>query len=110
MEVAGLWVESNYFHALDLAVDENGFAHIAYHGYTLAGSTLLYLTNRDGGWTMDELDSFRDPGWSPAIVIGGGSIHITYLDRDFDPFFEAIYWAHHLIPDGLDNNCDGVVD
>ena len=61
----------------DMAIDEGGNLHIAYHD-TL-NEDLKYTTNAGKGWTISTVDSAGNVGVSPSIAIGpGGSVHISY--------------------------------
>ena len=61
-----------------LALDNDGYAHIATHYET--GLSLAYLTNKEGGWTRDIIDSDgADVGRYPTLALDGNdAVHIAY--------------------------------
>ena len=88
---------------IDLAVDERGALHVTY----AAGDgpcEIRYATNESGTWATETLSGdsidMYDASGSP-ITIGGGKVHLVYADPDIE-------YATHDLPNGADDDCDGV--
>lgn len=69
-----------YFYApLDLAIDGDGFAHIAYHDHDTAD--LSYATNTVPGWLVENVQDPGHDGWDASIAVDEtGRVHVTSID------------------------------
>lgn len=88
--------------ALSLAVDGAGGLHLAY-SYSYYGSALLYSvrTAGAGGWSSSNL--VPDGGTDVDVAIGvDGTVHFSHRDGG------NVLHAWMALPDGVDNDCDGV--
>ena len=68
-----------------IALDSNGYRHVAYSGIPsgTSSSNLMYATDASGTWVSISLDSTGNVGTNPIIEIDSDdNIHITYLRTD----------------------------
>ena len=67
-----------------LALDSEGFAHIATHYET--GLSLAYLTNKEGNWQRQIIDSDgADVGRYPSLAVDGNdAVHIAYRNSSLE--------------------------
>ncbi|MFA6296836.1 MAG: hypothetical protein WC663_05760 [Patescibacteria group bacterium] len=62
-----------------IAVDHNGFVHIAY--FEVGTNDLKYITNESGSWAITTVDSAGNVGEGVSIAIDSNNkSHISYID------------------------------
>ena len=87
-----------------LALDSDGFAHIAAHYET--GLSLAYLTNKEGSWQRQIIDSDgADVGRYPALAVDGNdAVHIAYRNSSL----EDLRYATNATGAWQTDNVDGL--
>ncbi len=81
-----------------LVLDAAGAAHIAYvEGF---GDAVRYATNASGDWATETVE---ETAGGPSLVFGSGSdFHLTWIAAG------ELRHATRGLPDGVDDDCDGV--
>jgi hypothetical protein len=87
-----------------IAVSSTGSIHIVYLDSVLGD--LRYGTDETGAWTFAVIDADDDTGYSASVAMGldSSSVHVAYIDATSS----MVMYAHRIVSDGIDTNCDGV--
>lgn len=88
---------------ISFALGVDGVAHVV-----LSAFTSYYLTNRSGSWEHEPLALNADDG-TAIFVEDSGAAHVTSRYFNFPQNVAPEYTTNRtLVPDGVDQNCDGV--
>ena len=88
-----------------VALDGTETPHVAYSMWRLAGEDELRYAAISGGlWETESVDTRGTSGTYVDLAIGADAIHISHVDGADG----ELRYAAHGLPDGVDNNCDGV--
>lgn len=85
-----------------LALDADGAAHVAYRSET--EGDLRFASDASGAWEIEVVDDSDDTGEWASLAAGAGALHVVYQDvADGD-----IRHATRAVPNGVDDDCDGI--
>lgn len=98
IEVADDSLDSGY--GTGIQVDAAGVVRIA----EVQDRDLTLLTNSSGAWESETIDegTYID---AHLVLDPSGNAHVVSLDTDSGDLLE---WTDEVLPDGVDQNCDGV--
>jgi len=90
-----------------LAVDSLGALHIAYTCYfpEWPDSVLRYALNRGGAWTLETAEGIDATLYPSLVLAPDDGVHLACCDGRSD----EVWYLTRPAPDGIDNDCDGVI-
>jgi len=85
-----------------ITLDPAGVAHLVYH--VSASFDARWATDAYGDWLRVTLDRSAEADVAVTLDAAGG-VHMAYGTSDSD-----LRWSHHVMGDGIDQDCDGTPD